>query len=259
MLGLNMKTWKLLPSTAPHLINRPSSSTAVATVKMEKPKSPSSKPRKRSSYGTSRKSILKKTFKQEQVTFTAPFSDEPHVAIIGGGISGLICAIFLDKRGIRSTVFDTGIHGLGGRLGTRLIDDSLLFDHAAQFFTVNDSRFSEIVNVWLDKGLVRQWKGTVGELKNGGEFLPFLPSPPRYIATRGMRFLADSLLSEVRLFLIINYLFNIHSLFSTIQYLQLSEKCPWIVNVCQNKDKKSWFWDTYGTSVIDTCWTLGHT
>jgi len=61
-----------------------------------------------------------------------------------------------------STVFDTGVHGLGGRLGTRLIDDSFLFD-------------TEIVNVWLDKGLVREWNGNVGELKNGGEFLSFLP------------------------------------------------------------------------------------
>ncbi|WJX80257.1 hypothetical protein P8452_63281 [Trifolium repens] len=204
MFALNIKTWKLLPSTAPCFGNRshraPSSST-LSTVRMQKPPS-TSKSRRKSSYGTSRKSILKKTFQQEQVTFTAPFSDEPVVGIIGGGIAGLICAIFLDKRGVRSTVFDTGIHGLGGRLGTRVIDannNPLIFDHAAQFFTVNDSRFSELVNAWLDNGLVREWKGTVGELHNGGEFLPFLPSPPRYIATNGMRFLADSLLSETHL------------------------------------------------------------
>jgi len=35
MFALNMKTWKLLPSTAPYLINRLSSSTAVTTVKLE--------------------------------------------------------------------------------------------------------------------------------------------------------------------------------------------------------------------------------
>lgn len=63
-------------------------------------------PRKRS-YGTSRKSVLKKTFNQEQVIFTAPISDDPVVAIIGGGMSGLICALNLEKRGVRSTVFDT--------------------------------------------------------------------------------------------------------------------------------------------------------
>ncbi|KAJ1385121.1 hypothetical protein SESBI_41906 [Sesbania bispinosa] len=159
-----------------------------------------SKNRRKSSYGTSRRSILKKSFNQEQVTFTAPVSDDPLVAIIGGGISGLICAMFLEKRGVRSTVFDTGIHGLGGRMGTRVIDPQpLIFDHAAQFFTVNDSRFAELVNGWMDKGLVREWRGTIGELQNGGQFVPFLPSPPKYIATNGMRFLADSLLSETRM------------------------------------------------------------
>ncbi|KAK1548862.1 hypothetical protein Q3G72_013762 [Acer saccharum] len=53
-------------------------------------------------------------------------------------MAGLVCALNLDKRGVKSTVFDTGIHGLGGRMGTRIIDPQpLIFDHAAQFFTEN--------------------------------------------------------------------------------------------------------------------------
>lgn len=39
--------------------------------------------------------------------FTGPLSDDPIIAIIGGGMSGLVCALNLEKRGIRSTVFDT--------------------------------------------------------------------------------------------------------------------------------------------------------
>ncbi|XP_027350395.1 uncharacterized protein LOC113861635 isoform X1 [Abrus precatorius] len=199
---LNLKNWKVLPlapcawpSTSPVLSR---CSCGNGTVKMQK--SSSSKNRRKSSYGTSRRSILKKSFNQEQVTFTSPLSDDPNVAIIGGGIAGIICAIFLDKRGVRSTLFDTGIHGLGGRMGTRVIDPHpLIFDHAAQFFTVNDSRFAELFNAWMDKGLVLEWKGTIGELHSGGNFVPFLPSPPKYIATNGMRFLADSLLSETRM------------------------------------------------------------
>ncbi|CAK9157262.1 unnamed protein product, partial [Ilex paraguariensis] len=71
------------------------------------PKIPTRRNPRRSKYGTSRKSILKKTLSQEQVMFTAPVSDDPVVGIIGGGISGLVCALYLEKRGIRSTVFDT--------------------------------------------------------------------------------------------------------------------------------------------------------
>ncbi|KAK7337918.1 hypothetical protein VNO77_18509 [Canavalia gladiata] len=219
MVALSLKSWEVLPLASwlwppPSTIlsrhrrscscNGASSSkryyNGTVTMNVQKQRPSSSRNRKKSSHGTSRRSILKKSFSQEQVTFTAPLSDDPLVAIIGGGISGLICALFLEKRGVRSTVFDTGIHGVGGRMGTRVIDPhSLVFDHAAQFFTVNDSRFAQLVNAWMDKGFVREWQGTIGELHSGAHFLPFLPSPPKYIATNGMRSLADSLLSQTRM------------------------------------------------------------
>ncbi|KAB2038584.1 hypothetical protein ES319_D03G155600v1, partial [Gossypium barbadense] len=161
------------------------------------PQRPTSRNRKITPYGTSRRSILKITFTQEQVKFTAGVSADPHVGIIGGGMAGLLCALSLEKRGVKSTVFDTGMHGLGGRMGTRVIDpQQLIFDHAAQFFTVSDSRFSKLVDYWLEKGLVREWQGLVGQLELGGRFVPLPSSPPRFIGVNGMRPLADSLLSE---------------------------------------------------------------
>lgn len=112
-------------------------------------------------------------------------------------MAGLTCALNLEKRGVRSTVFDTGIHGLGGRMGTRIIDPQpLVFDHAAQFFTASDSRFSELVDCWLEKGLVQEWEGMIGNLDVGGRFVPLPSSPPRYLGVNGMRPLAESLLSE---------------------------------------------------------------
>lgn len=41
------------------------------------------------------------------MSFTTPISDDPIVGVIGGGMAGLACALFLEKRGVRSTVFDT--------------------------------------------------------------------------------------------------------------------------------------------------------
>ena len=100
--------------------------------------------------------------------------------------------------GFSQAMLFQGIHGLGGRMGTRVIDPQpLIFDHAAQFFTVSDPRFSELVDDWLEKGLVRQWQGIIGELEVGGQFLPFPSSTPRYISVNGMRSLADSILSQV--------------------------------------------------------------
>ncbi|KAI8027552.1 hypothetical protein LOK49_LG02G01759 [Camellia lanceoleosa] len=86
--------------------NRPTTNkTTMDNPKSNKP-TRTRNPRK-SSYGTSRRSIIKKSFSQEQVMFTGPLSDDPIIAIIGGGMSGLVCALNLEKRGIRSTVFDT--------------------------------------------------------------------------------------------------------------------------------------------------------
>ncbi|OIT07495.1 PREDICTED: uncharacterized protein LOC109214855 [Nicotiana attenuata] len=85
-------------------------------------------------------------------------------------------------------------------MGTRMIDHQpLIFDHAAQFFTVTNPKFAELVDDWLKRGLVREWQGTIGELEVGGHFVPFPSSPPKYIGVNGMRPLADSLLSQTSL------------------------------------------------------------
>ncbi|MBA0701831.1 hypothetical protein Goari_027102 [Gossypium aridum] len=156
------------------------------------PQRPTSRNRKRTPYGTSRRSILKKTFTQEQVKFTAGVSADPHVGIIGGGMAGLLCALSLEKRGVNSTVFDTV--GSFGYLSEcmvweeeweleSLILNNLHFDHAAQFFSVSDSRFSKLVDYWLEKGFIREWQGLVGQLELGGRFVPLPSSPPRFIGT----------------------------------------------------------------------------
>ncbi|KXZ45236.1 hypothetical protein GPECTOR_57g526 [Gonium pectorale] len=160
-----------------------------------------------------------------QVRWPDPLPSRPTVAIIGGGMSGLMCARELASLGIRSTVFDTGKHGVGGRMASRASGgDSLrsgsgvagrpagplgglLFDHAAQFFTVTDPRFQAVVDRWLAAGLVRTWDGPVGTLRvggdggggggRGGKFAPLPPAPARYVGSRGMRPLAESLASEL--------------------------------------------------------------
>lgn len=45
---------------------------------------------------------------------------------------------------------------------------------------------------WLAEGAVREWQGPVGTLQRGGAFSPLPPgSPARYVATGGMRMLAQ--------------------------------------------------------------------
>ena len=97
-------------------------------------------------------------------------------------------------------------------MGTRVIDPQpLIFDHAAQFFTVGDPRFAQLVDEWLEKGLIRQWQGMIGELEVGGHFDPLPSLPPRYIGVNGMRPLADSILSQV---------INLHFVFPILLVLE---------------------------------------
>ncbi|KAE8805518.1 hypothetical protein D1007_18446 [Hordeum vulgare] len=160
------------------------------------PKAPPRPPRDKPRF--SRQSAIKKSFQQEQVVFSTPVPADPTVAVIGGGASGLACASALAARGVRSVVFDTGMHGLGGRMATRMVDDGrrLVFDHAAQFFTASDRRFQKLVDEWVEKGLAREWRGAIGELEAGGHFTAIPSSTPRYIGVRGMRPLADAMLPE---------------------------------------------------------------
>lgn len=83
-------------------------------------------------------------------------------------------------------------------MATRIIDPKpLVFDHAAQFFTASDSRFQKLVDGWLEKGLVREWKGLLVELEAGGHATPVPYSTPRYVGTKGMRPLMDSIILQV--------------------------------------------------------------
>lgn len=56
----------------------------------------------------------------------------------------------VDSKISRSASVEKGIHGLGGRLGTTIIDPkALMFDDTAQFFTVTDPLLAKWVNEWL--------------------------------------------------------------------------------------------------------------
>ena len=71
----------------------------------------------------------------------------PSIGIIGGGISGLACALRLERLGFHScTVYDTGKRGVGGRASSRYWPEAGdTVDHAAQFFLAEDPVFVEQV------------------------------------------------------------------------------------------------------------------
>ncbi|KAE8612264.1 hypothetical protein XENTR_v10012784 [Xenopus tropicalis] len=112
------------------------------------------------------------------------------VAIIGGGISGLVCAARLSQLGLtNSVVFDTGKNGPGGRCSSRIISiagKEYVFDHTVQFFTVSDPRFAKIVSFLHSKKAVKVWTGKIVQLKKGAEPVEVKNIQP-FIGTSGMQ------------------------------------------------------------------------
>jgi len=95
------------------------------------------------------------------------------IAIIGAGMAGLACGENLVRAGHQVSMFDKG-RGPGGRMATRRMeigDQTLRFDHGAQYFTARDPRFSARVGHWEEAGMVARWPNA---------------SPEAWVGTPGM-------------------------------------------------------------------------
>ncbi|XP_048241536.1 renalase-like [Haliotis rufescens] len=125
----------------------------------------------------------------------------PRVAIVGGGVSGLVCAARLGQLNIHDvTVFDTGQNAVGGRCSSRHVPiegKTYIFDHSAQYFTVTDKRFAKIVSFLHSKGAVKVWSGNIGHLKKG-RFSTDANITQAFIGSEGMRSVVECLASLVK-------------------------------------------------------------
>ncbi len=106
-----------------------------------------------------------------------------HVAVIGAGMSGLVCSRTLLDSGHRVRVFDKA-RGPGGRMATRR-DGDLRFDHGAQYFTARDPRFRRAIEQWQSDGLVARWPGTLAVVRDG-EIAFKDDSTERWVGVPGM-------------------------------------------------------------------------
>ncbi|MGP9543894.1 NAD(P)/FAD-dependent oxidoreductase [Psychrobacter sp. AOP7-B1-25] len=113
------------------------------------------------------------------MTDPALYSNEisaPKVAIIGGGLTGLLTATLLERASNQTstpskppqiTIFEKSRSV--GRLATRYRSDSKLgknwqWSFGAQFFTAKTDDFRQFITPWLDSGLLQPWCAEVVEL-----------------------------------------------------------------------------------------------
>lgn len=118
------------------------------------------------------------------------------VLVIGAGLAGLICAHRLREHGIASIVVEKG-RGPGGRQSTRreaLGDQTVHFDHGAQYFTVRDPEFEAFLAAYRrgDSPIVVPWRAPVVSLA-AGEIQGRSENTERFVCQPGMNALAKTL------------------------------------------------------------------
>src|SRR5688500_17973043 len=129
------------------------------------------------------------------------------IGVVGAGIAGLSAARALTTAGHGVAVFEKS-RAPGGRVATRemrgiemprgLAGAALAFDHGAQYFTVRDDRFSEVVAEWQRDRVVAKWTGRVVTFDDEG-WEDIDEGTDRYLGTPGIREIcatSDDLLEE---------------------------------------------------------------
>lgn len=111
------------------------------------------------------------------------------VAIVGAGVSGLICARSLHDQGFAVTVFEKS-RGTGGRISTRRAD-GWQFDHGTQYFTARAPVFQRHVQNWIERGVAAEWHGRFVVLgQRGTGTREPAPAEKRYVGNGGMNAIA---------------------------------------------------------------------
>lgn len=125
--------------------------------------------------------------------------------VVGGGISGIACAVALVEHGMPVAVRDRG-HRIGGRMATRTLRgtgtrfDGRVVDIGASYFTATDPAFVAVVADLVDAGTVRAWTDSFHVAGPDG-IHGVTAGPMRYAAPAGLRSVVEALVpagAEIR-------------------------------------------------------------
>jgi hypothetical protein len=126
------------------------------------------------------------------------------VAVVGSGISGLMCAqtILRQSPGAKVVVYEWG-RGPGGRTARRRVmvnGTSVSFDHAAPFFTAATSSFRDgILKDWHERGIVAPWSGNFASFcaQDIEPSSPQVDTTPRFVGVPTMHSVCRALSDDV--------------------------------------------------------------
>ncbi|MGY8770124.1 MAG: NAD(P)/FAD-dependent oxidoreductase [Pirellulales bacterium] len=111
------------------------------------------------------------------------------IAIIGAGISGLVCASNIQAKH-DVTVFEKSASVSGRMLSKQ--NSHLSFDHGAQYFTARDSKTLALLHDWVQANVSARWTGKIVVLEDQQAVLPDTEIT-RFVGTPSMDSLAQHL------------------------------------------------------------------
>ena len=116
------------------------------------------------------------------------------IGVVGGGIAGLACARRLQELGLVPVVFDTGKSAPGGRCSSRRWPTpETIVDHAAQFAAATTPAFQAYMRGLEAEGLVKLWRGKLGQIDAAGRFDAYDDAVARYVGSQGMSSIAAAM------------------------------------------------------------------
>ncbi|MFM2063575.1 MAG: hypothetical protein RLZZ507_3246 [Cyanobacteriota bacterium] len=113
------------------------------------------------------------------------------IAVIGAGISGLVCAQRLRQAGYGVLVVEKS-RGVGGRVATRRLQGTWA-DHGACYLQPKGKLLSKFVDLLQNQQVIKVWTDIVYEFSTDGGISQPANRSPRYIAPEGMSAIAKFL------------------------------------------------------------------
>lgn len=111
-------------------------------------------------------------------------------------MAGLTCGTALKGLVRNVTLFEKSVFP-GGRI-SRFRTGEYEFNHGAQYFTVNNPLFWNIVSAWQTDGIVRPWDGWIVEL-NKGQIVNSDMTTQRFVGVPRMQIVAENLSRHCKL------------------------------------------------------------
>ncbi len=116
------------------------------------------------------------------------------IAVIGAGMAGLSCAQRLRQAGYSVAVVEKS-RGAGGRVATRRVQGTRA-DHGARYLEPQGDAVQELIDVLVDRDILKLWTDTVWEFRQGE-----LSASPNscYIAPAGMNAVGKYLAQDLEI------------------------------------------------------------